>query len=38
MFNKINDFFSIESKDHQKYRKDRLHRNSIIEKYKSEIM
>lgn len=38
MFAKINDFFSIESKDYQKYNKDRLHQNTRIEKYRSEIM
>ena len=38
MFDKINDFFSIENKDYKKLRKDKLHQNTRIEEYRSEIM
>lgn len=36
MFN--NSFFSLENRDHKKYRKNRLSENSQIEKYKSQIL
>ena len=38
MLKNINGFFSIENKDYKKYNKNRLHQNSQIEKYRSEIM
>ncbi len=38
MYKKLNNFFSIDNNDYQKLRKERLHQNSRIEKYRSEIL
>jgi hypothetical protein len=38
MLNKLNEFFSIESKDQKQRQKARLHRNTRMEEYRSEIM
>ena len=38
MLDKLNNFFSIESKDQKKRQKARLHRNTKMEEYRSEIM
>lgn len=38
MFEKINEFFSIENRDYKKMRKDQLHQNRKVEEYRSELM
>lgn len=38
MFNKLNDFFSIEDKSYKNYQKSKINREIRIEEYKSVMM
>lgn len=38
MFNKLNEFFTIESQEYKKYNKERMKQNTRIEEFRSEIM
>jgi len=38
MFKKLNGFFSIESNEYKKYKKERLHQNTRMEEYRSGLM
>ena len=38
MLKKLNSFFSLESNEYKKYNKERLHQNTKMEEYRSELM